>query len=132
MIGSCTRPQDFALRFIEDLDKNKDDMITRRYAIHLKRIKTNRSMISFCYKGANNPVMRPGLTITDPSAHTSPNVIESEDDVLHLRQLPDFEGCLRPVEAEQLLQYLTVPYMRIPVRLTAHSSHCFIATRRCN
>ena len=37
--------------------------------------------------------------------------------MLHLRQLPDFDGHLRASKAELLLQYLTVPYLRIPLLL---------------
>ena len=36
---------------------------------------------------------------------------------LHLRRLPDFDGRLRPHGIELLLQYLTVPYLRIPLVL---------------
>ena len=43
--------------------------------------------------------------------------IEREEDVLHLKQLPSFDGALRPPEAELLLQYLTVPYLRVPLLL---------------
>jgi hypothetical protein len=43
--------------------------------------------------------------------------IETEDDVLHLKVLPSFDGALRPREAELLLQYLTVPYLRVPLLL---------------
>ena len=37
--------------------------------------------------------------------------IQSEDDVLHVRQLPSFDERLRQHEAELVLQYLTVPYV---------------------
>ena len=43
--------------------------------------------------------------------------IETEDDVLHLQKLPSFDGALRPRESELLLQYLTVPYLRVPLLL---------------
>jgi hypothetical protein len=43
--------------------------------------------------------------------------IDTEDDVLHIHTLPDFEGTLRAQDAEVLLQYLTVPYMRVPLVL---------------
>ena len=48
--------------------------------------------------------------------------MDSEDDVLHLRVLPSFDGCLRPRESELLLQYLTVPYLRVPLLLRFFSS----------
>ncbi|CAM9175989.1 unnamed protein product, partial [Choristocarpus tenellus] len=43
--------------------------------------------------------------------------IETEDDVLHVHTLPDFGDLLRARDCELLLQYLTVPYMRIPLVL---------------
>ena len=50
-------------------------------------------------------------------------VVASEEDVLHVRTLPDFGGRLSAHAAEQLLCYLTAPYVRIPLvlRLLAHS-----------
>ena len=51
--------------------------------------------------------------------------ISKEEDVLHLKQLPSFDGALRPAESELLLQYLTVPYLRVPLllRFFAEPSH---------
>mmetsp|Transcript_15429 Transcript_15429/g.33214 ORF Transcript_15429/g.33214 Transcript_15429/m.33214 type:complete len:1344 (-) Transcript_15429:16-4047(-) len=43
--------------------------------------------------------------------------IRTEDDVLHVRHLPDFGGRLRARDCELLLQYLTAPYLRIPLVL---------------
>ena len=43
--------------------------------------------------------------------------LASEDDVLHVRHLPDFGGTLRAAEAEVLLSYLLVPYVRAPLLL---------------
>ena len=43
--------------------------------------------------------------------------ITTEDDVLHIKTLPDFGGRLKARDCELLLQYLTVPYMRIPLIL---------------
>jgi hypothetical protein len=41
--------------------------------------------------------------------------VDTEDDVLHIRHLPDFGGRLRSRDCEMMLQYLTVPYLRIPL-----------------
>ena len=41
--------------------------------------------------------------------------ITEEEDVLHIKKLPDFEGTLSQRYCELLLQYLTVPYLRIPL-----------------
>ena len=45
------------------------------------------------------------------------NGVTSEEDVLHMKQLPNFDNRLRAHDAELLLQYLTVPYLRIPLLL---------------
>ncbi len=47
--------------------------------------------------------------------------INSEDDILHIRNLPDF-GVLSQRDSELLLSYLTVPYLRIPLVLTFFAS----------
>ena len=51
--------------------------------------------------------------------------IEREEDVLHLKQLPSFDGTLNAADAELLIQYLTVPYLRVPLllRFFAQPSH---------
>ena len=43
--------------------------------------------------------------------------VHTEDDVLHLRQLPEFGGALRPADVEVLLQSLLMPYLRVPLLL---------------
>jgi hypothetical protein len=43
--------------------------------------------------------------------------IKSEDDLLHIRPLPTFNGTLTQRDSELLLSYLTVPYLRIPLIL---------------
>ena len=52
----------------------------------------------------------------DPSQLAGERV-EDEDDVLHIRHLPDFDSRLKARDCELLLQYLTVPYIRIPLVL---------------
>jgi hypothetical protein len=45
--------------------------------------------------------------------------VRTEDDVLHLdnKELPTFGHVLRPADAEKFVQFLTVPYIRIPLIL---------------
>ena len=43
--------------------------------------------------------------------------MQDEFDVLHIKKLPSFEG-LTPRYTELLLQYLTVPYLRVPLVLS--------------
>eukprot|EP00919_Chromeraceae_sp_WS-2016_P010528 GHVR01024575.1.p1 GENE.GHVR01024575.1~~GHVR01024575.1.p1 ORF type:complete len:1627 (+),score=452.86 GHVR01024575.1:727-4881(+) len=63
-----------------------------------------------------------GKTRAPPSAADPSNLvpgqkIENEEDVLHLKSMPDFDGRLRASDCEHLLQYLTAPYLRIPLIL---------------
>lgn len=53
-----------------------------------------------------------------PYVRSKPILLSSEDDILHLStaELPTF-GVLSPSDAERFLQFLTVPYLRIPLIL---------------
>jgi hypothetical protein len=57
----------------------------------------------------------------NPSILLGENV-ETEDDVLHVKHLPDFDNTLGAKDCELLLQYLTAPYLRIPLLLNFFSS----------
>jgi hypothetical protein len=48
--------------------------------------------------------------------------LQSENDVLYMSSLPDFEGALGQRDSELLISYLTVPYLRIPLLLHLFSS----------
>ena len=48
--------------------------------------------------------------------------VDTEDDILHIRNLPDFDGTLGARDCELMLQYLTAPYMRIPLLLSFFSN----------
>mmetsp|Transcript_70630 Transcript_70630/g.197306 ORF Transcript_70630/g.197306 Transcript_70630/m.197306 type:complete len:905 (-) Transcript_70630:1623-4337(-) len=52
----------------------------------------------------------------DPSNLAGQKIL-TEDDVLHIKFLPDFDGRLNSRHSELLLQYLTAPYLRIPLVL---------------
>lgn len=52
----------------------------------------------------------------DPSVLAG-QVVENEEDILSLKELPDFDGLLNPEDSELLLTYLTAPYLRIPLTL---------------
>jgi len=73
----------------------------------------------------------PPLTFTHrfPSAATPAllidadiGAIETEDDILHIKNLPSFGDVIGQHDSELLLSYLTVPYMRIPLVLTFFST----------
>jgi hypothetical protein len=54
----------------------------------------------------------------NPTFLASPHEIKTEDDVLHIKNLPSFKDCIGQQDAELLLSYLTVPYLRIPLVLS--------------
>ncbi len=61
-----------------------------------------------------------GVRARAPHSYANPcylvdKPVETEDDILHVRSLPDFGDRLRAHDSELLLQYLTTPYIRIPL-----------------
>ena len=56
--------------------------------------------------------------------------VDTEDDILHIRNLPDFDGTLGAKDCELMLQYLTAPYMRIPLLLNFFSNEVRLKTLR--
>jgi hypothetical protein len=52
----------------------------------------------------------------DPSIFVE-QTITGEEDILHIPQLPSFDGKIKQSSSELLLSYLTVPYLRIPLVL---------------
>ena len=56
---------------------------------------------------------------TNPKRAKKPIEINNEDDILHLLppDLPTFGNVLTPSDSEKFLQFLTVPYLRIPLVL---------------
>ncbi|CAI5722768.1 unnamed protein product [Hyaloperonospora brassicae] len=58
-------------------------------------------------------------TNTSTKSHS---LVITEDDIMHLTDLPIFDGTLSTEESEYLLSYLTVPYTRIPLVASFFSS----------
>ncbi|OWZ23137.1 hypothetical protein PHMEG_0002034 [Phytophthora megakarya] len=58
---------------------------------------------------------------SNASAGSLPTVI-TEDDIMHLNELPTYNGTLSAEESEYLMSYLTVPYTRIPLVVSFFSS----------
>jgi hypothetical protein len=56
--------------------------------------------------------------------------VDNEDDVLYVKTLPDFDGTLGAKDCELMLQYLTAPYIRIPLLLNFFSTEHRIKTLR--
>ena len=73
------------------------------------------------------PIRKPRMTASDVEFHTKKvRSGDAEDDILHIRRLPEFEG-LQPSSVERLLQYLTVPYLRVPLIIDFFSSQNHIS-----
>ena len=52
-----------------------------------------------------------------PNSLGLPSHVETEDDVLHIRELPSFDDALGQADCELLISFLTVPYLRMPLSL---------------
>jgi hypothetical protein len=57
-----------------------------------------------------------------PAFLTDPHPVRTEDDVLHIKNLPNFEDALGQRDSELLISYLTVPYLRLPLVVTFFST----------
>jgi hypothetical protein len=64
-------------------------------------------------------------------AHGLRFAVLRSDDVLHIRNLPTFGNRISPRNCELLLQYLTVPYLRIPLVLQFFARQEHITALAC-
>jgi len=102
--------------------KTSSNLGNRSYNI-LGRIKRALGL------GATEPRIAPSAANPTVLVHgkITEEPIETEDDVLHIQKMPDFGGRLKARDSELLLQYLTVPYLRIPLVLQFFSDPVRIA-----
>lgn len=63
-----------------------------------------------------------------PSFLTDPHDAKTEDDVLHIRNLPSFDDALGQRDSELLISYLTVPYLRLPLVMSFFSTQVYYCT----
>ena len=118
-----TLPEELELRWRVLKPDSSSDGVLCPYKLVLQLLQqegseeTGDEVTMLLGEDAKMPVLGLERTETHPTFYTLPHLVATEDDVLHLRQLPDFDGHLRPSRAELLLQYLTVPYLRIPLVL---------------
>ena len=82
------------------------------------------SRFASMFKAEEKPRAPPSAS--DPS-NLADHLIASEDDVLHIKHLPSFGGLLSSQNAELLLQYLTAPYLRVPLVLDFFASEMRLA-----
>jgi hypothetical protein len=97
----------------------------------VQRANTNRSIFRrmLRYVGLKNKQPRSTPSQANPSILIGERV-DTEDDILHIRNLPDFDGSLGARDSELMLQYLTAPYMRIPLILKFFSSEVRLKSLR--
>lgn len=113
-----TRPGSYAshqARLIWKYDSSENALIVE--ALHIGELMCNvRHSGGFLESGHRWPSQ------ATPSVHLDGAEIRTEDDILHVQSLPDFDGALTQRDAELLLSYLTVPYLRIPLVLNFFAS----------
>ena len=82
--------------------------------IKMDKNVTNRGFLTRLFLGKNKKIGRAPQSLANPS-HLAGTEILDEEDVLHVDTLPSFNGRLPAQHCEVLLQFLTVPYLRIPL-----------------
>ncbi|KAJ1425171.1 hypothetical protein B484DRAFT_93375, partial [Ochromonadaceae sp. CCMP2298] len=115
--------------FNKQLDA-KQEAVTVEEA-QVKRATNTRGVISRLLRfiGVKGKLPRATPSQANPSILLGERV-DTEDDVLHVAKLPDFDGTLGAKDCELMLQYLTAPYMRIPMLLRFFSSEARLKALR--
>lgn len=123
-------PEDFGLKWKIDDDINYKvkgfgmtlDCVQEKLTGSPRNIPGEKSRLDFFMRfvgmGAKSPRSLPSQA--NPTIILGQRV-ETEDDVLHIRELPNFDNTLGARDCELLLQYLTAPYIRIPLLLNFFS-----------
>ena len=83
-------------------------------------------------RGEPTPPVHRFQSLAIAGHYTAPSAADTEDDILHMWELPDFGAldlanvrALGQHDSELLLSYLTVPYLRIPLVASYHFSPLF-------
>lgn len=110
---------------VKGFGKNLDctQTVTNVEEDQLQRIKKKKTIFSrvMRYIGVHAQLPRATPSQANPSILLGERV-DTEDDILHIKNLPDFDGTLGAKDCELMLQYLTAPYMRIPLLLKFFST----------
>jgi len=89
--------------------------------VEAEKQKTVRKARSGFFSKFSNFFAGKGKPRAPPSGGDPSNLVgqrvDDEEDLLHIRHLPSFDGRLKARDCELLLSYLTVPYLRIPLLL---------------
>ena len=94
------------------------------YAVSSKAVHPRKRFGFFRRLFKKEPKPRLAPSAADASSLCGQEVA-TEEDILHVKSLPDFNGTLRAADSELLLQYLTAPYLRVPLllRFFSQASH---------
>jgi len=107
---------------------NKEDATLKWRVKEVNRAKTMIDInIELCGEEAACLDSLPIYSAADAGSYVTDVVAPTEDDVLHSLVLPSFGDILSEEDAEQLLSYLTAPYIRLPLIISFFSTKDRIA-----
>eukprot|EP00954_Amorphochlora_amoebiformis_P003544 274629-Amorphochlora_amoeboformis.AAC.1 len=105
------------------LSKRRNSPSIQRFQFSLKEpTKKERDKNTFTYAKSYNLTTISNYQPVLYASHASPNVYmegdaKSETDILHIRDLPKISVHLSTRDTENMLSFLTVPYLRVPLLL---------------
>jgi hypothetical protein len=111
VVGAFGRKLDCKQETLISVEEQQVQQVVRRKGFFSKILR---------FVGAGQKNFRSVPSQANPSILAGERV-DTEDDILHVRVLPDFDGTLGARDCELLLQYLSAPYMRIPLILNFFS-----------
>eukprot|EP00656_Telonema_subtile_P010359 TRINITY_DN14981_c0_g1_i1.p1 TRINITY_DN14981_c0_g1~~TRINITY_DN14981_c0_g1_i1.p1 ORF type:complete len:494 (+),score=97.89 TRINITY_DN14981_c0_g1_i1:173-1654(+) len=104
-----------------DLPACPDNYLVARPAVATWQASFDRFMFEVAFMNLNPLRTKAGglrfPSYAVPSKFTAPLDPQTEDDILHIKNLPTFNDNLGQRDSELLLSYLTAPYIRIPLVL---------------
>jgi hypothetical protein len=111
IVGAFGRKLDCKQESLISIEEQQVQQIVKRKGFFSKILR---------FVGAGQRTFRSIPSQANPSILVGERV-DTEDDILHVRVLPDFDGTLGARDCELLLQYLSAPYLRIPLILNFFS-----------
>lgn len=128
VIGNIFYVKGFGMKLDCKPDLGNASSVEENLVQHAVKKKSFWSRLGF-YVGLGPKKLRSIPSQANPSILLSQKV-DTEDDILHVRDLPDFDGTLGAKDCELMLQYLTAPYLRIPLLLNFFASETRLKTLR--
>jgi Ca2+-binding EF-hand superfamily protein len=85
----------------------------------IKEVNRNKTQVEINVASFGQPMLyldnKPQASVADVQFYIPDQIDPTEDDVLHLKNVPTFDDTLSAEDSEQLLSCLTVPYVRMPL-----------------